>query len=88
MTETDIETNDYYNTDYSLLPIIVIVKYTMLSQQTMCLAGTFLYTGGYMLVNTDVTYNSTDITAATIWPTSLQVPTPGERQRLPSDQQI
>jgi hypothetical protein len=33
--------------------------------------GTILSTGKHMLVNTDVTHNTTDILPATIWPLAL-----------------
>jgi hypothetical protein len=37
-----------------------------------------------MLVNTNMTHHSIDITVVAIWPLALQAPTPGERQSLPA----
>jgi hypothetical protein len=81
---TLINNHDADNIDYSLHPMIVVPQYAMLGQHTTCLVGAILCTGKHMLVETDVTHHSTDITVVAIWPPVLQAPTPGEHQPPPA----
>jgi hypothetical protein len=44
----------------------------VLGQHTTCQVDAILCTGKHMLLDTDATHHSTDITVAAIWPPALQ----------------
>jgi hypothetical protein len=46
--------------------MIIVPQYDVLGQHTTCLAGAILCIGKHMLVDTNMTHHSTDITMAAI----------------------